>query len=200
MAKIPPKVVGVIAIEVVLVVIVLVFALINASAARIQAAAQIKQAHVNEISKQHNQQSGWEVKLPEIYAFTAVPGGKAAGTPVFNYSVTRGPRSGGREAVIAEQTSGQYAVDQSDAAIMSDAFKCYWRTPCTQSGTDSAGDAIYSSAEANSFYYYYGLTKGKSVIRLSARKSLSQADVLTIVNSLHLAASQERQNLKVDAQ
>ena len=200
MAKIPPKVVGVIAVEIVLAVIVLVFALINASVARDRAAQQVKQQHTNEISKQHNQQSGWEVKLPEVYAFTAVPGGKAAVTPMFNYSVTKGPRSSGQEAVIAEQTSGQFAVDQSDASVMSDAFKCNFLTPCTGFATDSAGETVYSSAETNSFYYYYGLTKGKSVIRLTTRKSLSQADVLTIVNSLHLASSSERQTLKVDAQ
>lgn len=200
MAKIPPKVVGVIAVEVVIAVIVLVFALINASGARDRAVKEIKQQHIEAVSMLHNQQSGWEVKLPEVYAFTAVPGGKAAIAPVFNYTVTKGPRSGGQEAVIAEQTSGQFAVDQSDAGIMSDAFKCNWLTPCPAFATDSAGDSVYKSAESNSFYYYYGLTKGKSVIRLTARKSLSQADVLTIVNSLHLASSAERQKLKVDAQ
>lgn len=200
MRKIPPKVVGVIAIEVVLAVVILVFALINASTARDRAAAQVKQQHVTEIAKQHDQQSGWSAKLPEVYVFTAVPGAKTAITPSFRYSVTKSPQSKGQEAVVAEQVSGQYVVDQSDAAIMSDDFKCNRLAPCAPLTNDAAGDTIYSSAEPNSTYFYYGLTKGKSIVRITARKSLPTADVLTIANSLTLASQQQRERLSVDVQ
>jgi hypothetical protein len=165
-----------------------------------------RQAHANaeiqkmvhaQTTKAHSDQISWQARLPEIYTFSMLANDKPKKTATsFRYTLVKNGQTMGKEAVVANEVSGPVTVDQSEAAVMPDAFKCFWREPCQAYATDSAGDAIYSSQEANNFNYYYGLVKGKSILRLTTRQAMTQANVLAVVNSLKLASPSEREQLR----
>ena len=179
--------------------VVLVVALVK-SAQRSAANRRAQQMVKDQAAKAHSDQQSWALKLPEVYTVTAVASGKPKKTTTsFQYTMVKSPQSMNKEVVVADEATGQLAIDQSDAAVMTPGFKCNFTTPCAAFATDAAGDSVYSGRDANGGAYYYGLVKGKSIIRITTRRPLSSTDALAVVNSLKLATTAERSHLRTAA-
>jgi hypothetical protein len=178
-------------------VIILVVAAVISAEHRDQANAKVQKEIQQQTETAHTNALSWQARLPEVYTISMIAAGKPKTTPTgFRYTLVKNAQTLGKEAVVADEVDGPISVDQSDASIMPDNFKCFWLSPCQELAKDAAGDIIYSSQESNNFSYYYGLVKGKSIIRLTARKAMTQADVVAVANSLKLAAASERQHLR----